>query len=197
MSKFLLGLIVAGLSFLFFSKYYCSKGCITEAQQTEKVESKDKSPLTLKDIGFQEASNPVSVEGLAISQSGQDGTKDVAFKAGKAMMIHFWAPWCPPCRSEMPHFAKFVAEHKDVVLWCPADGEQTHQNIEAFFQSNKIEGLPNMVDQGQKLASLFGVDGIPTTVFVDANGREKGRVIGTIDWADSAVADLVVNELLS
>ena len=39
----------------------------------------------------------------------------------------------------------------------------------------------------------FKVSAFPTTIFIDANGKEKGRVVGTITWNNKEVIELINN----
>ena len=40
---------------------------------------------------------------------------------GKPVVVNFWASWCPPCRSEMPHFDQVYSEVKDDVMFMMVD----------------------------------------------------------------------------
>ena len=66
--------------------------------------------------------------------------------------------------------------------------------VEKFYREREIEGLPVLLDPRGEAARAFGARGIPTTVLIDAHGRERGRFEGAADWAD-ADAVAAVREL--
>ena len=35
---------------------------------------------------------------------------------GKAVILNFWAPWCAPCRAEIPWLQRLQAEHPDLAV---------------------------------------------------------------------------------
>jgi cytochrome c biogenesis protein CcmG/thiol:disulfide interchange protein DsbE len=89
---------------------------------------------------------------------------------GKPVLVNFWASWCVPCRAEAPHLARFNREM-----------EERAQLVGVNFQDAKSEALafirefgwrfPNVRDPQGKLASRYGLAGLPTTYVIDADGR--------------------------
>ena len=155
--------------------------------------------LTLWDIGFVPSLPPKEYTSPTIVSQSKDGInlEDFTPNNSKPFVLHFWAPWCSPCRSELPHFAQFAASHPDVQILCVADSAQTPQNIQSFYESQKILGLPIMIDTNNRLTQRMEVDGLPTTIFFDAQGKEKGRVVGAVHWNKKDVVELILKELLS
>ena len=45
------------------------------------------------------------------------------------------------------------------------------------------------------LNRAFGIKGLPTTVFINKEGFELGRIVGMVDWKDKKVVKLLVNLL--
>jgi thiol-disulfide isomerase/thioredoxin len=51
-----------------------------------------------------------------------DGNKvSLSEKIGKPVVVNFWATWCPPCKSELPHFEKLYKELGDKVEFMMVD----------------------------------------------------------------------------
>ena len=69
----------------------------------------------------------------------------------------FWATWCPPCKEMKP----------------------TIEALEKEYQG-KIEIRSIDVDQNKELAQKFGVQAIPTLVFLDKDGKELSRIVGLV-----------------
>lgn len=69
----------------------------------------------------------------------------------------FWATWCPPCKELKPIIEALEKEYE-----------------------GKIEIKSIDVDQNKDLAQKFGVQAIPTLVFLDAKGNELSRIVGLV-----------------
>ena len=100
---------------------------------------------------------------------------------GKIVVLNFWATWCAPCTAEMPIFVELhrrFAARGVVVLAASLDTEETKGNIPQFMQKRKME-FPVLVGTTVEHMQPFGVgDALPATVFLDAEGRIVGRILG-------------------
>jgi len=105
--------------------------------------------------------------------------------AGKPMVVNLWASWCPPCRREMPALGKAQLESGDLNFVFVNQGEDSAA-VRAYL---KAEGLPlrNVVlDPGGALAKAAGAPGLPTTLFIDANGVLVDKRMGEVSRATLA-----------
>lgn len=115
---------------------------------------------------------------------------------GTGIVLNFWATWCAPCVEEMPSLAKLAgAVHDDNVRVLPLSSDHGGAPVvERFYTQRDIQGLPILLDPHGDAARAFGSRGLPTTVLIDAAGRERGRYEGGADWTDPA-AIAAVREL--
>lgn len=123
-----------------------------------------------------------------------DGTpRTLKDYAGKGIVLNFWATWCVPCVAEMPALAKLAALVRDAnVVVLPLSSDRGGAvAVERFFREKEIEGLPVLLDPRGEAARAMGARGIPTTVLIDAQGRERGRFEGAAEWADPAAVAAV------
>ena len=99
-------------------------------------------------------------------------------------VINFWATWCAPCKKEMPSLNNLAEnmKHDDVRIITVASGRNSKEAIDAFFTDNNLGNLNKFRDPRGKMAMIYGVTALPTTVVIDPTGREIGRIIGDIDW---------------
>jgi thiol-disulfide isomerase/thioredoxin len=107
--------------------------------------------------------------------------------AGKGLVINLWATWCVPCVAELPALAALAGRVKDGILVLPLSSDRGGAPVvEAFYRKHGIEGLPVWLDPKGAAAQAWGARGIPTTLIIDRQGRERGRLEGAVDWASDA-----------
>lgn len=92
---------------------------------------------------------------------------------GKVVLMAFWATWCAPCKSEMPHLQKMFAEKGAkglVVLGISADDASKGQAVRAVVNSVGVK-YPVLLDVETKVVSLYNPSKtLPFTVIVDRVG---------------------------
>jgi thiol-disulfide isomerase/thioredoxin len=106
---------------------------------------------------------------------------------GKPVLLNFWATWCVPCAAEMPLLNEMQKLYQGKVVFIAAsiDDEDMKPQIEAFIKKHQGEALTVMM--GATLDSLdgFGVNqGMPGTVFIDAEGKIVDRLTGALKRPD-------------
>ena len=103
---------------------------------------------------------------------------------GKGVLINFWATWCAPCVNEMPALDRLqaaFAKDRLVVLPLSLDGA-SRVKVAPFYETAKLKNLGIWFDKGRVVMKELGVTILPTTILVDAQGREVGRVEGDAEW---------------
>jgi len=109
---------------------------------------------------------------------------DAANLTGKARLINLWATWCAPCVKEMPSLDRLQAalpRDKFVVLPISLDGP-SKAKVAPFYKKQGLSNLGIYYDKGRKAMSVLDVSLLPTSILVDAAGRELGRIEGDADW---------------
>jgi thiol-disulfide isomerase/thioredoxin len=141
-----------------------------------------KAPEALPDIAF--------VDGAGAPRSLKD------FR-GKTVLLNLWATWCAPCREEMPSLDRLQKEagsdaFEVVALAVDRGGiEQARK----FLDSVKVENLKVYADPTTRAGPTLRTVGMPTTILIDKEGRELGRLPGPAAW-DSAEAKRLVEAAL-
>ncbi len=112
---------------------------------------------------------------------------------GKTVLLNLWATWCGPCREEMPGLDRLQAEmgsdnFEVVALSLDRGGIKASQR---FLDQIKVKSLATYVDATGKASKPLRVIGMPTTLLIDADGREVGRLVGPADWDSSAAKKLI------
>lgn len=110
-----------------------------------------------------------------------DGSSmDPARITGKAIVLNFWAPWCPPCRLETPWLQHLQDLHPNdlMVVGVVADPEQYKQSL-AFMNSRGIR-YPLVRDTMSLDRIVGGVAGLPTTFYISRSGDVMHSTSGLI-----------------
>ena len=95
---------------------------------------------------------------------------------GHPLVINFWASWCPPCRQEMPALERAARQLSGRVSFVGLDTQDQPGAAVAFARRMGVT-YPLATDNVQVYAS-YGINGLPTTFFVAADGTIVGRQIG-------------------
>ena len=106
---------------------------------------------------------------------------------GNLVILNFWATWCAPCREEMPSLDDLSKSNQFEnlsVIPINVGREKIDKSIN-FFKDIKIENLKIFHDSSDELPTKLSLRGIPTTIFVNKDGLEFARVIGSFDFYNS------------
>ena len=100
------------------------------------------------------------------------GQPSVSLQAhgGKPVVVNFWASWCVPCRKEMPGFAATHEALGDKVAFIGIDNKDYRDSAREFASKMGVR-YPSGFDPGGRVAADYGLIGMPTTVFISADGR--------------------------
>ncbi len=101
----------------------------------------------------------------------EDGKYSIADGLGKITVLNFWSTTCIPCVAELPHFSEFAAQYKDraTVISVHTNTGMTdyHDFVKDYFMGSDIVFV---YDEQNDYYPMFGVDTIPLTVILDAQG---------------------------
>ena len=96
-------------------------------------------------------------------------------KGRRGAVLVFFATWCPACMAEVPEVKKFVTASKDQnVLVYGVNIQQSKRIVEQFVKDRKVN-YRILLDTDGKVATTYGVTGIPTIIGIDANGVVQYR----------------------
>ena len=109
---------------------------------------------------------------------------DLASMSGKPTLVHFWATWCGPCRTELPDLLARVPALKKAGNVALVTVETDQAAVTKYKAETKLpidsylaphDGLAKQVDFGRS---------VPRTYLLDGNGRVVAVYAGTYEWKD-------------
>lgn len=117
---------------------------------------------------------------------------------GKFVLLNVWATWCIPCRKEMPTLDRLQLalggpDFQVVTLSIDRGGIEV---VQEFFAEIGVQYLAPYLDTQFGASSALGVLGLPTTILINRQGQEVGRLVGPAEW-DAPEMLAVLNSVVS
>lgn len=130
-----------------------------------------------------------------LDESGNE--TDLSALKGRIVVLNLWATWCAPCRTEMPSLDRLQTKYpKDQVLVLALSVDRAPpEKVRQFIAD---VGAPNLTvgrDPTVQAARLLNTPGLPTTLVIDRDGQEVGRLLGIAEW-DGPDATALIDRLL-
>ena len=95
---------------------------------------------------------------------------------GMTVLLDFWATWCGPCIAEVPNLEALHRKYKEKgLVVIGMNTESDHAKVRDYVK-DKIS-YPVLLDAGEK-SKEYGVQGIPTKIYIDAKGKIRYRELG-------------------
>jgi len=111
---------------------------------------------------------------------------------GKPVIVNFWASWCVACQTETPLLASWYKQQHGHIDLVGLDENDAAASALAFAHAKGIT-YPIGFDPITNAASVYGVDALPQTFFLNADHRIVERVIGAVTKADLAQGVSLMN----
>lgn len=171
----------------------------TPAEETveEQPEDTEKQPEDTEEQSAEQSTEEGAFEKMSLTNLAGDEIDKTIFEGHDLTVINVWATSCKPCLSEMPELAKLSDEYEQnggqvqIIGLCTdlvdMDANRVDSQIELANQIVELTGADytHLVPDDEMLNFLMqNIIGVPTTFFVDSQGKEVGEsVIGARDQA--------------
>lgn len=116
-------------------------------------------------------------------------------RGGQPVLVNFWAPWCEPCRAEMPSLQRFAERWRARGLTVLTVDVADRKGEGSRFLWDAGVTLPVLYDPDQALTRALGVRALPMTLVLDRQHRVVARAKGAINW-DAKALDRQIDSLL-
>jgi cytochrome c biogenesis protein CcmG, thiol:disulfide interchange protein DsbE len=99
---------------------------------------------------------------------------------GKPVVLNFWATWCGPCQNELPAIQKAAEHFGDDVVFAGVDQGEKSEVVQSFADKLGLTFTIPMDTDGT-IGYNYGVQGLPTTFFIDRNGVVQSLWMGEMN----------------
>jgi len=106
----------------------------------------------------------------------------VASWVGTPTVVNLWATWCGPCRRELPLILEELGGRGDVRLVLASQGE-ARATVEAYLNRRELPMDDVYLDSVGALQRASQAVGLPTTLFIDAQGQVVQVAFGELSRA--------------
>lgn len=132
------------------------------------------------DGGLPELTLPCLGEGPAVNLAGV---------RGQPMVVNVWQSYCVPCATELPILGQVYREHSDQIRFLGIDLADERAAALKMAATTKM-GFPSVTDQQSTVRGPLRIVGVPTTIYVRADGVIAGRSTGEITSRAQLVSDI-------
>jgi cytochrome c biogenesis protein CcmG, thiol:disulfide interchange protein DsbE len=99
---------------------------------------------------------------------------------GQAVLLNFWASWCPPCRGEMPDLENLAREYRaSGLVLVGVNLEEEGPTVQRYADMLGLS-FPLALDQDGEVANRYNLTALPTSYFIDRDGVVRDLNIGAL-----------------
>ncbi|PIQ83496.1 MAG: hypothetical protein COV75_07110 [Candidatus Omnitrophica bacterium CG11_big_fil_rev_8_21_14_0_20_63_9] len=104
---------------------------------------------------------------------------DLAAYKGRVVVLHFWASWCPYCRSEIPELTELYQQANKSVQVIAVSSDEDVAVLKQFIAEKQLP-YPIIADHDmpRSISEQYGISGIPVTYVIGKDGRIAERLHG-------------------
>lgn len=115
---------------------------------------------------------------------------------GRPVLLNVWATWCPPCTEELPFLERIALEVEGALEVVLINNAESLERATAFLEAQDIglktlgnaartervrfRGAGVRLDTTQEVLRRYRVLGMPTSVFVGADGTIQAVWVGLV-----------------
>ncbi|HEX2699838.1 MAG TPA: TlpA disulfide reductase family protein [Acidimicrobiales bacterium] len=107
----------------------------------------------------------------------------VVLPTGRPTVVNFFAAWCTPCRAELPVLQEAARRTEGSVAFVGVDVNDSRSAAADLLAGTGVS-YPAGYDPDRSIAARYRLQGMPTTVFIGADGRIDAVARGRLTAAD-------------
>ncbi|MBZ9610502.1 TlpA family protein disulfide reductase [Rheinheimera maricola] len=101
---------------------------------------------------------------------------------GKPVVMNIWASWCPPCHREMPVLLKAQQQYADISI-IMVNLQENRATVKQYLRQHQLAFNNVLLDYRGDVASYYGAQGVPATLFFAADGKLSAAHFGELSNA--------------
>jgi thiol-disulfide isomerase/thioredoxin len=147
---------------------------------TDQTQANTPVPNTTAQPAMSAASatpDPSAVQFAALDVFG-NRRQSTEWVTRQPVIINFWGTWCPPCRREIPDLVRIYDEYKPKGIEIVSLAVNDNPNSVKTYTANAGMKWVMLMGTDDIYERYGGIRGVPTTIFVDRNGKEIQRFVG-------------------
>ena len=109
---------------------------------------------------------------------------------GKPLIINVWASYCSPCLAEMASLERLQKLYSKDLNLIGISIDDYSDRAKAFLRKANTT-FPHYIDHELKLENMLGVESIPLTLLIDAQGRVLHKVRGARKWDSPDIIEII------
>ena len=114
---------------------------------------------------------------------------------GRPVYLNFWATWCDPCKEEMPAIQQILNRYQpDHLAVIAINNGEDAAPAQKFVKKLGLSLTAFAFDPDQDVVKRYRIEGMPTSIFIDAEGLITRVIPGQISLKvmDSSVRDAII-----
>lgn len=125
------------------------------------------------------------------------GNVPLASLRGKLIVLNLWAPWCLPCRREMPSLSRMAGamQHEAIAVLPLSFDWRGLAGVTQFYGEMGIVNLPALTGDAGNLQRVAEMTGLPSTLVIDSSGTHRWTVTGEAVWDDATTLTWLRSQL--
>ncbi|MDD3413880.1 MAG: TlpA disulfide reductase family protein [Lachnospiraceae bacterium] len=164
------------------NQYKVDEKLVTDNEKQNQESSLSEEKTETEETETEETEADLAADFTVVDSNGEERTLNSFI--GKPIVLNFWASWCPPCKGEFPDFQtayeKYGSDVEFVMVNLTDGVRETKETAADYIDSNGYT-LPIYYDIEQSASNAYSIYSIPTTYFIDADGKIETSAQGAID----------------
>lgn len=112
---------------------------------------------------------------------------------GRAVIVEFWATWCPPCRSTLAFLGELERKHRDSLAVLPIAVSSKEDEVRALLKETEDAPSSSVMGSDELVASFGGVLAVPTLMIFSPAGEALDVFYGAPPDLHERVAERLSN----
>lgn len=152
---------------------------VAQLSPTERLNNPPKSTIVR---GLLPVEPPIAMPNIQLTDMNGHSVNVLKDYAGKALLVNFWATWCPHCVEEIPSMNNALAQLSDLPFDIVSISYRDSQAILEDFTQDVAVNFPVLMDRDGEVSAQWKVFAFPSTFLVDANGMIRYSINAGSIW---------------